>query len=71
MEELQPTEENKEVSVKKKEEDLILSFEEFPSLVEEEEEKVVPPLEEKIMALEPLLEDEDQLQAGEDDILLQ
>lgn len=54
-EELQPTKENKEIAIKKKEEDPILIFEEIPSFVEEkEEEKVVPSLVEQIMAFEPL-----------------
>ena len=47
--------------VKKKEEDLVLLFEELPSFEEEKEESFVPFLEEKIVAFEPMMELENLL----------
>lgn len=71
-EELQPIKEEKEVDVAKKEEDLILLFEEIPSFFEEEKDsKVVPFLEEQMMAFEPLKEDGDLLLEKEENNVLQ
>lgn len=72
-EEFQPTKEDKEVEMEHKEEDLVLLVEEIPSFVEEEKEnKVIPSLEEKMMAFEPSQENEVFLQEeGEEDQMLQ
>ncbi len=72
-EELQFAKENKEEATKPKEEDPTLLSKEPPSFVEEEEEdnKFIPPLEEQVMAFEPLLVNEDLLLGKEEDYLLQ
>ena len=55
------------MDIEHKEEDLVLLFDELPSFVEEEEEdSVVPSLEEKVVAFEPLKEDEYLLQEKEE-----
>ena len=70
--ELQSATENKEETTEPKEEDPILLFEKFSSFVEEiEDNKVVPPLEEKVMAFEPLPLKEDLLLEEEENHLLQ
>ena len=66
----QSTEVNKEETTEPKEEDPVLLFEEFPSFIVEEDNKVVPPLEEQVMAFEPLLVHEGLLLEKEENHLL-
>lgn len=57
VDELQKMEKGTLMKIEHKEEEPILLFEEFPSFSEEEEEdKVVPILEEQVLAFEPLEE---------------